>query len=202
MLFGTFKWCGGHPALDFVNTVTWSQAGLLRERLGTYGDLLAWSRDARLLRDSEVETLSLAAKEHPKLAQAAFTYAIDARTDLHDLFVSVASASLVDKALLRRINKRISDALSHVRLAASGIRFERAWADPSALTLPTRAVIRAAFELIVVSDIERVRICANPNCGWVFVDRSRRSNRRWCSMDSCGSTSKARRYYWRKHAEQ
>jgi len=40
----------------------------------------------------------------------------------------------------------------------------------------------------------RLRICANPACRFVFVDRSRNAARRWCEMAVCGNRLKGRRF--------
>jgi predicted RNA-binding Zn ribbon-like protein len=44
----------------------------------------------------------------------------------------------------------------------------------------------------------RVRMCAAPGCGAIYVDTSRNGSRRWCSMERCGSRAKASAYY-RRH---
>lgn len=41
---------------------------------------------------------------------------------------------------------------------------------------------------------DRVRICANDTCRWVFYDESRAGRRRWCDMASCGNRAKAARH--------
>ena len=41
---------------------------------------------------------------------------------------------------------------------------------------------------------DRLRICAAPDCRWVFYDSSRNGARRWCSMAACGNRDKTRRY--------
>jgi hypothetical protein len=41
---------------------------------------------------------------------------------------------------------------------------------------------------------EPVRVCSNPLCRWLFVDRSRNGSRRWCDMSICGNRAKLRRY--------
>jgi len=38
--------------------------------------------------------------------------------------------------------------------------------------------------------VTRVRDCANPHCGVLFLDSSRPGTRRWCSMDTCGNRAK------------
>jgi Conserved protein containing a Zn-ribbon-like motif, possibly RNA-binding len=39
---------------------------------------------------------------------------------------------------------------------------------------------------------ERVRVCAAPDCGLLLLDTSRPGNRRWCSMQRCGTLAKVR----------
>jgi predicted RNA-binding Zn ribbon-like protein len=46
----------------------------------------------------------------------------------------------------------------------------------------------------------RLRICAAPDCRWVFYDTSRNGAGRWCSMATCGNRDKTRRYRDRRQA--
>ena len=41
---------------------------------------------------------------------------------------------------------------------------------------------------------DRIRICDNDTCRWVFYDTSRTGRRRWCSMATCGNQAKAARH--------
>jgi predicted RNA-binding Zn ribbon-like protein len=43
----------------------------------------------------------------------------------------------------------------------------------------------------------RVRLCANAQCLWLFLDQSKGGTRRWCDMAACGNRAKARRHYQR-----
>lgn len=45
---------------------------------------------------------------------------------------------------------------------------------------------------------DRVRICANDSCRWVFFDESRAARRRWCDMATCGNRAKAARHRARR----
>jgi predicted RNA-binding Zn ribbon-like protein len=47
---------------------------------------------------------------------------------------------------------------------------------------------------------DRVRICANDTCRWVFFDESRAGRRRWCDMATCGNQAKAARHRARAKA--
>jgi hypothetical protein len=41
-------------------------------------------------------------------------------------------------------------------------------------------------------DRRRLKLCANPGCGFAFVDTSTNATRRWCDMRYCGNRLKAR----------
>lgn len=43
-------------------------------------------------------------------------------------------------------------------------------------------------------DPERIRVCDNDRCRWVFFDTSRTGRRRWCDMATCGNRAKAARH--------
>ena len=60
-------------------------------------------------------------------------------------------------------------------------------------------VARAAAELLTAEERVLVRQCGGDPCGWLFLDRSRKHNRRWCSMADCGNRAKARR--WRRRTK-
>ena len=55
-------------------------------------------------------------------------------------------------------------------------------------------------ELLRLADsdrLERVKTCDSEECRWIFYDRSKPGNRRWCSSDRCGNREKTRTYRMR-----
>ena len=46
--------------------------------------------------------------------------------------------------------------------------------------------------------LDRVKMCASDECGWIFFDRSKPANRRWCSSARCGNREKTRTYRGRR----
>jgi predicted RNA-binding Zn ribbon-like protein len=46
--------------------------------------------------------------------------------------------------------------------------------------------------------LDRLKMCASDECHWVFYDRSKPGNRRWCSSTLCGNREKTRSYRNRK----
>ena len=66
------------------------------------------------------------------------------------------------------------------------------------LSLDT-ATAQSALTLAANPEPDRLKIC--PNCGWLFLDRSRNRSRTWCDMAVCGNRTKARRHYRRSREE-
>jgi len=66
----------------------------------------------------------------------------------------------------------------------------------------TSGLGQVLVELVRLSDdgrLERVKTCDSDECRWVFYDRSKPSNRRWCSSERCGNREKTRTYR-KRHA--
>ena len=58
----------------------------------------------------------------------------------------------------------------------------------------------AAAELLESTELERLKACGG--CGWFFLDRSKNRSRRWCSMNTCGASAKAKTYYRRRNSRR
>ncbi|MGH3272766.1 MAG: CGNR zinc finger domain-containing protein [Streptosporangiaceae bacterium] len=68
--------------------------------------------------------------------------------------------------------------------------------DPAASTLS--AVARDAIGLFTTADARKLRECASPQCGLLFLDLSRPGRRRWCSSNACGGKARAASYRQRR----
>ncbi|SRR6266566_1062174 len=51
---------------------------------------------------------------------------------------------------------------------------------------------RDAVDLFASPLASRIRVCAAPDCGLLYLDQSRTGNRLWCSMQRCGTRAKVR----------
>ncbi len=92
------------------------------------------------------------------------------------------------------------------RSARGSSRRGRGFAGPAtksidALEQPFWSVLWSAADLLAASDLALVGECAGEGCSWLFLDTSRKRNRRWCSMEDCGNRAKAKRHYARLQKE-
>lgn len=55
-------------------------------------------------------------------------------------------------------------------------------------------VLAEFFSLAETSRLDRLKMCSSEECRWIFFDRSKPGNRRWCSSAICGNRQKTRDY--------
>lgn len=169
-----FKFRSGHHALDFTATLT----GRLRDRqtdlLAEPGDLGRWLVAAGL------------SSRRPEVARATLERARTLREALYRL----ATAAIRDRPLpapdrieLNRIAK--GAAAAPVLTPDGSMKFDGT-AD-SLLVL----IARMGVELLGSDPAPRIRQCDGEYCAILFVDASRKRDRRWCSMSACGNKAKA-----------
>lgn len=72
--------------------------------------------------------------------------------------------------------------------------------DPAASALS--AVARDTIALLTTTDARRLRECASPECGLLFLDTSRPGRRRWCASTACGGKARAAAYRQRRARPQ
>jgi predicted RNA-binding Zn ribbon-like protein len=201
-----FKFSGGVPCLDFVNTLAWRLTESPVEYLGSYEDLLTWGRQAGLLAPDEADALSAWASTHPEEAWAALARAVALREAAHRVFSAVVTGEPQDESALSVLNRELSGALSRLCVApGKGDAYVWAWdrgGDEGGPPLgrPLWPVARSAAELLTSPKLGRVKVCAAEGCGWLFLDESRNSSRRWCDSRSCGNRERVREYLARKRA--
>jgi predicted RNA-binding Zn ribbon-like protein len=182
---------GGHPVIDFVNTVAWRGDDARRvDNLGDYSDLVAWCRHAGVVSATEAADLLRAMRSDTDAAQRAVARGKGLREALHALWTGGTPAAL------SRISAEYRTALQHreLRVLDHGIE----WIDrQGSVLIPVDRLAVAAVELITDIPCDRVKACDDIACGWLFMDKSHRQNRRWCSAADCGNRDRARRHYER-----
>ncbi len=206
-----FKLVGGHPALDFVNTVGgWAsdpalRGGrdqrdvVLRNKLETYADFLAWCQQTGLVQTAESNKLLRLAKEQPDAAKRMLKRGWQLRGAIYRLFRSVVNRWRPLPADLERLNDELLVAGKHEKLTETKNGFSWDWhGKTDQLDRPMWSLALAAAELLASDDLPRLRQCCGEGCGWMFLDTSRNGRRHWCDMKDCGNLAKVRRFRQRQ----
>ena len=192
-----FKLVGGHPALDFINTVRDWTAAEPHDYLGEFSDAIRFGQRAGFLTRADVLRLR---RRTPDIE---LTRLRKLRALLKRIFQMRLSGETPSSTDLAKLSAILAEAARATRLVvvpqthrSSQVRMRREInvekADDALLRL---RIVEAAVALLVSDAMLRVKSC--PTCGWFFLDVSKNGSRRWCSMDACGSVAKARRYYRR-----
>ena len=103
-------------------------------------------------------------------------------------------------AAVEELNRAAGGASLVVRFGPGG----RAGLEPQAGGVE-RAVARllaVAHTATVDGTWARLKACANEGCQWAFYDHSKNRSGRWCTMETCGNTVKARTYRQRRRTPQ
>ena len=192
---------GGHPVLDFANTVAWrTDPARSIERVTGAAAWVRWAAAAGLLTPRQSAALldATAAADPERVRRqlasleglrAALWAVLDALTD-GDPPPPDAWEALRRSVLLARENSELPPA------------FPLRW-QPGAAQLKDvgHALALHAEELLGGPSLSRVRRCEGPGCGWFFLDRSRSGTRRWCSSGDCGNRDRVRRHYSRTRSQ-
>ena len=189
-----FEYVGGDPALDLINTVDWTSRGPEHERLESYKQLTRWAEGASVIDAAVGRRLRRLGDAHPRAAEAALAFALQARRTLNELFGAIARGDPAEPELAR-FNRLLREAVGGLDIAPSdGTGYRWRWrgeeSDPRALVW---RVLWSAASLLRSDEIGKVRVCDGDDCGWMYVDRSRNGFRRWCQMRTCGTREKTRR---------
>src|SRR5262245_28124516 len=169
--------------LEFANTRYWRGQPTPTETLNSAEDLTTWAA-------------ANVAREARSLSRREFERGLEMRETIYRVFDATARGKAPAASDLQALNEQLAVAPGRSTLRRDRTGF--AW------TIDLRAssaqgqlapVLWSAGDLLTGGRLDRVKRCANPECGWLFLDDSRAGKRRWCSMASCGNRAKARRHY-------
>jgi predicted RNA-binding Zn ribbon-like protein len=181
----------GDLCLGFVNTLAWRGRSHPSESINDFSALTAWLRKAGGVADVSG---SLGARQR----SAVLAEAIAVREALFGLFRAIAAGAPIPPADFARFQRALAGAPGRRHLVAEAGAF--AWqVEKLRPSMPhlLAPVLWSAADLMVRESRRRVRLCANPECLWLFLDASRNATRLWCDMAACGNRAKARRHYMR-----
>lgn len=196
-----FELIGGELCLDFANTVDGTREGGPTENLTDYATLVAWSRQVGLITIDEGEQLLKEAQRQPEMAQAALERARLLRESIFTIFSRLDLGKKPEMGDIETLNRELARSMGRVQVVQQADDFTWGWQrEPLSLDWMLGPIARSAADLLTSDDLPRVRECANDECNWLFVDRSRNHSRQWCDMKSCGNVVKVRRYRARKRS--
>ncbi len=188
----------GHQAtledgLDFVNTLNFDK-GEPTERMPDIDTAVSWLADHELLHAGMAEDVLSAAREEEASAARMIQRVHRVRNALRELLDAAVECRPPEASALREVNRALrAPYIYELVPAADGVSLDhRHEGDPvsGALARLSETIARELTQ----GDSERLRICANDECRWVFHDFSPAGRRKWCDMTTCGNRAKAARH--------
>jgi len=185
----------------FANTLHHSR-GRDIDDLPDVDALLTWLRHHGLISDRGRATEVGRLHRDPAEAARRVERFVHLRSLLHELSAEVAERGHPTRGQLRDLNHILRHGLHHHELRLDPDAARYTFAQVGDRLDQARATIASSFAQFLAEDTpQRLRICANESCRWVFVDRSPTGRRRWCDMRTCGNQAKVARHRARSKAD-
>lgn len=176
---------GGHLSLDFINTIKDRLVADPIDYLTGKEEWIAWLKRVDILEDetSNFEEASFNLKE-----------IIRKREFLHRVFQGLVFHREIKEKDLKCFDTLLQKIRRSTKIfVVDNKPQEHLEIDPNDLNSYILKIGKAAHELLMSEEIDRVKECGN--CGWIYFDSSKNKCRKWCNMDTCGNEVKARKYY-------
>jgi predicted RNA-binding Zn ribbon-like protein len=178
-----FREGAGRLCLDFVRTLRHRGKGDVTEELADPAALVAWVRQCGPCPAPPAAPPTAAeVRDARALREAVYALLTAAMTS------DAGTPAGLSTAARARLNQAAALPVPIPRLSPTGALTWHA-TDPVPATLAL--IARDALDLATTPALlPRLRPCASPTCGALFLDHSRPGTRRWCSMDICGNRAK------------
>ncbi len=169
---------------EFLNSIdlrSYVEQGVVHtasDEVATFVQLNSWMRERDLLAKGAV----VSAADHRR--------ALALRTALR----SYLEAPPEDRAGDRSRAAQLSSACAAYPLVLRASNTGPVTLQPVSGTSGLGCVVAQFFALAETGRLDRLKVCSSDECHWVFFDRSKPSNRRWCSSSLCGNRQKTRVY--------
>lgn len=193
---------GGHPVLDFANTVAWRTDPRRRvARVEGVEEWIRWAGRVGLFTAGEATTLprpeGLGGNERddPSRASCDLTGLETFRSALWEVLDALTDRGPLPAGPWETLRRSFVTARQEAVLPPElPLRWQ---VRVNGFEDLVHALALQAGELLAGPLVQRIRRCEGPGCGWFFLDRSRSGTRRWCSSGDCGNRDRARRHYHR-----
>lgn len=199
--FGFITLSGNHPVLDFLNTVDNRATEKEYEWLATYADAVGWAERVRIVDRETAERFIVETHGHD--TDTLYREIIATRETLYGVFAAIIDKRTPDAGGWDRFNALVRRSLRRIEVSTD--EHGHSWRFPDVSQIPIgflQPLVKGAADLLIEGGAARLKRCADPTCGYLFLDTSKNRSRQWCSMQTCGNRSKANRYYRRRREAQ
>jgi len=183
---------GGHPALDFLNTVKYRGKADPQDKLESLADIIEWAQIAGLLSAGEAKTLYRHTKDLSSATRVQREICAF-REQLRVLFESTNPGKAQYNQAISRVEAEISALRPVATIDQQSGVLSRHIEINTLNDLKARIVAVVAEILSARADL-KIKTCGGSNCDWLFIDRTKAGRRQWCDTRTCGNNARVRRF--------
>lgn len=188
--------------LDFVNTLgNHLNKNMYRDYLTSYSTFVQWSQKVEIINADQANFFLEKSNKKSLEARDIFKRVIELREALFRILFAVISKKTPDQEDINLLNREIESVLPFSELQYTDNTFVlNRLMEPNQLDWMLSIIVNDMIELLTSDKLDRLKICCDDHCGWIFLDMSKNRSRRWCSMKECGNRAKARQHYHKTKA--
>jgi predicted RNA-binding Zn ribbon-like protein len=184
---------GLEETFDFLNTLEY-EAGSPVDHLATPADAVAWLVDHGLAHREAADRVLVRYTADARVGSRDLARLRKVRAALREVADAVVERRPASDEAVAEVNRALHDRpIAQLIPTASGVTVGHGHAGhpfDDSLARLAEPLVRE----IATGDPDRLRVCANDQCRWVFYDTSPTGRRRWCDMATCGNRAKAARH--------
>jgi predicted RNA-binding Zn ribbon-like protein len=174
----------GQPLfVEFVNTLHWYEGAPI-ELIGTEADFATWLVEHGLPADDVAGCL-------PEVHRL--------REHIRAVTQSLATHEPLPQADMAAVQTALSTPPGSLALLDDQLGFATSASDCVLFSFQMALSLTLFFRS---PQRRRLKLCANPGCGFAFVDTSTNATRRWCFMQYCGNRLKVRAFRTRQKSRR
>jgi len=180
--------------VEFANTLEFDH-GKPVDAVPEIEALLAWLRERRLVSSRGFATEATRLRRDAEEATRRVDRFHHLRGLLHAIAEEVTASGDPKAEQLRDLNHILSHGVHYHQLERNPAGTRYTYAQVGDRLDQARATIAGSLAQFLADEApSRLRVCANPGCRYLFIDRSPTGRRRWCDMRTCGNQAKVARH--------
>jgi len=167
------------PWVDLANSEEWNGFGKLSDHLTNPQWL------ATFLKHWNLHPLPSNNVPHRKLVQLRFLLRRAAEKLAAGGSLDPREISKVNRVLNVPVRQKLVQDQNGIRAETAPVRSDWNWV--------IARIAASLGEMLANHDVERIKVCANSDCRWVFHDPTKARTKRWCNDRTCGNRARVRR---------
>lgn len=185
IFFNDSAFIGGHPVLDFINTVDDQDKQRNFNLIGDWPSFVAWAQASSIFSEAQMEILNNGISVPQRFTLLSEIQKLKETT--YTALSCMLSLQTTPNISLGKLELRIQTAISYSSLVSQGSGFK--WQPKlENQNWVVDFLVLLIENFLCHTDITKLRVCKR--CTWMFLNSGRGRGRQWCSMKTCGNRAK------------